>query len=277
MMEREFAFQQQDFDFLAHFVKEHTGIILAEHKKNMVYSRLARRLRHLKIDRFDTYCHFLKHDQSGDEVGHLVNAITTNLTQFFREPHHFEHLEKEALPEIIKNSSANNESALRIWSAGCSSGAEPYSIAMVCEKLRESRKNLNYKILATDIDSNILRIGREASYPADSLSHIPPKYHSATIYNKNSSNFFISESIKENIYFNHLNLHHSWPMKGLFDVIFCRNVVIYFDKDTQRKLFSRFGDILKPNGWLYIGHSESLHKISDRFELHGRTIYRRIS
>lgn len=271
--EREFAFSDRDFRFLADMVGQKTGIVLAEHKSDMVYSRLARRLRSLRLKSFSEYIELLKSEAGEEEIGNLVNAITTNLTRFFREEHHFTHLHDDVLLPITSNPSSNRR--IRIWSAGCSSGMEPYSIAMTLKSAIRDVNKWDARILATDIDTNMLSKGMSGEYPIDQLEHIPAFYR-ADVSRVGKESMRMSDSLKELIAFKQLNLLEKWPMQGPFDVVFCRNVVIYFDKPTQQRLFSRIADMLKPQGWLYIGHSENLFKVCDRFELLGRTIYRKV-
>jgi chemotaxis protein methyltransferase CheR len=268
--EREFAFSDRDFRFLADLANKKTGIVLSDQKRNMVYSRISRRLRALGFKTFAEYCDLISGPEGDHEIGNLVNAITTNLTHFFREKHHFEHLQKEVLLPLQQ---AGGKS-LRIWSAGCSSGMEPYSIAMT---LKFSLRNLDMwdaRILATDIDTNMLDRGMKGEYSEEEYDNIPPPYR-ANIAN-NGDMMVIADDLKKLIAFKHLNLLEHWPMKGSFDAIFCRNVVIYFDRPTQTTLFNRMAELLPIGGWLYIGHSENLTKVTDRFELVGRTIYRRV-
>lgn len=271
--EREFAFSNDDFRFLTELVGERTGIVLAQHKKDMVYSRLARRLRVLGLKSFAEYCEMVQGEQGADEIGNLVNAITTNLTNFFREGHHFEHLRDHVLAPMARN----KERRLRLWSAGSSSGMEAYSMAMTVRAALKDVDAWDARILATDIDTNMLRTGREGSYPLDQLENIPPDYRRDVLRDKKNECIVMSDALKQLIAFKTLNLLEHWPMKGPFDAIFCRNVVIYFDRPTQQALFNRMAQLLKPDGWLYIGHSENLFKVCDRFKTAGRTIYRRIS
>jgi chemotaxis protein methyltransferase CheR len=271
--EREFAFSDRDFRFLADMVRQKTGIVLAEHKSDMVYSRLARRLRSLRLKSFSEYIDLLKSDAGEEEIGNFVNAITTNLTKFFREEHHFTHLHDDVLLPIASNPPSNRR--IRIWSAGCSSGMEPYSIAMTLKNAIRDVNKWDARILATDIDTNMLSKGISGEYPIDQLEHIPVPYR-ADVSTVGKEFMRMSDNLKQLIAFKQLNLLEKWPMQGPFDVVFCRNVVIYFDKPTQQRLFSRIADMLKPQGWLYIGHSENLFKVCDRFELLGRTIYRKV-
>ena len=264
---REFAFDNHEFRFLARLVNEQTGIVLAEHKHDMVYSRLVRRLRALKLKSFSEYCELLKSDSANDEISHLVNAITTNLTSFFREAHHFDHLHDHVLQPLNRST---GDKRLRIWSAACSAGMEPYSIAMCMNSAITSIVNWDARILATDIDTNMLKAGMQGEYAVGEWENIPSHYRKHL--RRDEKLIHMPDHLKNLIAFKHLNLLQPWPMKGIFDAVFCRNVVIYFDKQTQRVLFNRMADRIKPGGWLYIGHSENLTHVSDRFELCGRTI-----
>lgn len=266
---REFAFGDDEFNFLAKLVNEHTGIVLAAHKRDMVYSRLARRLRALNLQSFAEYCELVQGPQGDAEMGNLVNAITTNLTSFFREGHHFDHLREQVLLPMAKS----GPQKLRIWSAACSSGMEPYSIAMTMRSAIPAIDKWDARILATDIDTNMLRTATAGEYNNSELQNIPPHYRDQL--QNNGSQISMPNNLKSLIAFKPLNLLQAWPMKGLFDVVFCRNVVIYFDKPTQKTLFNRISDTMQPGGWLYIGHSENLSNVCDRFTLTGRTIYRR--
>ena len=272
--EREFSFTDEQFRFLAALANKRTGIVLAEHKKDMVYSRLVRRLRALRLRSFAEYCTLMESSEGDDEIGNLVNAITTNLTSFFREGHHFEHLHDQVLTPLVKKTGGDKR--LRIWSAGCSAGMEPYSIAMTVKSAFKNLSTWDAKILATDIDTNMLNTGTAGQYAQEQLENIPEHYRSDVSVVKGNDRIQMSDSLKEMIAFKPLNLLEHWPMSGSFDAVFCRNVVIYFDKPTQAKLFNRMADLIKPDGWLYIGHSENLFNVCDRFELIGRTIYQKV-
>lgn len=268
--EREFSFTDDDFLFLSRLANKHTGIVLNEQKRDMVYGRLVRRLRALDLDSFSAYCHYLDSDKGYNEIDHLINAITTNLTSFFREAHHFTHLSEQ-----LRIMAATSLRKLRIWSAGCSSGMEPYSIAMTVKDAIPEIAKWDAKILATDIDSNILHTAEQAIYQQKDTASIPVKF-SRYLQNIDQEHVQISQELRKMISFKQLNLLEPWPMHGPFDIIFCRNVFIYFDKETKSRLVNKYADLLKPGGWLYIGHSENLNGITDRFELLGRTIYRRV-
>ncbi|MBV8061666.1 MAG: protein-glutamate O-methyltransferase [Alphaproteobacteria bacterium] len=271
-MDREFIFTDRDFQHVASLIHEQAGIHLPLQKKDMVYARLSRRLRKLGLQKFRDYVAFLR-DHPQEELEELINAITTNVTHFFRENHHFDHLANTMVPHLLKNTESKR---VRLWSAGSSQGMEAYSIAMTLHS-HLPKTGWDIKILATDIDTNVLDIGRAAVYEKTQLDNVPRSYTTYFEDGPEGDTIRVSQEIRRLVHFKTLNLLEHWPMKGQFDAIFCRNVVIYFDKPTQAKLFARYADILKPQGWLYIGHSENLSSISDRFETVGRTIYRKAS
>jgi chemotaxis protein methyltransferase CheR len=270
--EREFNLTDKDFNLISKIVGERTGIVLSSGKRDMVYSRLTRRLRALGLTHFRDYCDLI---QSGDEAELLefTNAITTNLTSFFREPHHFDYLAKNVLPNLVKNKLNRR---LRVWSAGCSSGEEPYTLAIT---LKENIPvTWDVKILATDLDTNMVAKGKSGIYESEKLTGLSKSQLKKWVRRGRGEQdglVCMADSLKEMITFKQLNLMHDWPVKGPFDIIFCRNVVIYFDKDTQRILFDRYANMLDSHGHLFIGHSESLHNVSNRFKLLGKTIYQK--
>ncbi len=269
---KDFELTDRDFGKICRLVGERTGIVLSEAKRDMVYGRLSRRLRSLGLRQFSDYLQML---ESGDETElvEFTNAITTNLTAFFREPHHFEFLSRTLLPALIGSKSRKR---LRVWSAGCSSGEEPYTLAMC---LRETvPADWDVKILATDLDSNMVARGKQGVYTADRVEGLSQERLRRWVKRgKGDKADYVrmSPALREIISFKQLNLMHDWPMQGPFDFIFCRNVVIYFNKDTQRELFRRFAGMLETGSHLFIGHSESLYRVSDDFELLGQTIYRK--
>ena len=274
---REFSLTDRDFRFLSRLVFEQTGIVLADHKRDMVYARLSRRIRALGLRGFGDYCQLLKRRDSSAEVRNLINAITTNLTGFYREKHHFDHLTDTLFKPLAEK--AEGQAAVRIWSAGCSSGMEPYSIALCAHDMlrHQLTRGLDLKILATDIDTNMLATARKGAYRLGDCEPIPESFreHYMAPSAQHPSQMEIKESVRSLVHFKELNLLHEWPMRGQFDAIFCRNVVIYFNKPTQVSLFHRFADQLKSGGLLYIGHSENLFDVIDRFEPVGRTVYRK--
>ncbi|MEO5337034.1 MAG: protein-glutamate O-methyltransferase [Magnetospirillum sp. WYHS-4] len=272
--EREFHLGEEEFRFLVDMVHQRTGIVLGEHKRTMIYGRLARRLRQLGMNSFRDYCDLIAGDHGTAEIGFFVNAVTTNLTRFFREGHHFDHLRDEFLPALARRAEGGAPRRLRIWSAGCSSGEEPYTIAMT---LREGLRDLDRwdaRILATDIDTDMLDKGEAGLYPADSQEGIPEAYRGRYTESQGGK-IRMKDSLRSLIAFKRLNLLGRWPMKGPFDAIFCRNVVIYFDRPTQTALFGRYAELLADHGFLYVGHSENLFNVTDRFRLVGRSVYRK--
>lgn len=273
--EREFEFTSTDFEAVRKTLYELAGISLNEGKGDLVYGRLSRRLRALKMNRFSEYLGYI-HSASGEgEVVHFINALTTNLTAFFREPHHFEFLTNTALPETMLRHRSDHR--IRLWSAGCSTGEEPYSIAMILSESPLLGSPWNTRLLATDLDSNVVATAREGRYAEQRIAGLTrarsKKWFHALPGGKDVQ---VKSALQEAIIFKQLNLMHDWPMHGPFDIIFCRNVVIYFDKPTQKQLFDRYADILVDGGYLFLGHSETMHKLSDRFELVGKTIYRKV-
>lgn len=268
---KEFLMTGRDFDEIAALAYKHTGIVLGRHKANMVYGRIARRLRQLNMIDFREYLSFLKKNFD-DESTEFINLLTTNLTSFYRETHHFEYLTSTIIPELQHKS----DKRIRIWSSGCSIGQEAYSVAFTLLEATFPR-SWDIKILATDLDSNVIETGRNAVYPIDHIESIPSSVFEKYLKkNKDSTHVKINSHATRLVYFKRLNLLEDWPMSGPFDVIFCRNVVIYFDRDTQKKLFDRYAEFLPVGGYLIIGHSESINGLSDRFELVGNTIYRKL-
>ncbi len=270
----EFPFTEADFKTIAGLVYEHSGIVLGAHKYDMVYSRLARRLRALGLGSFREYCALLHSGGGADEISSLINAITTNLTKFFREPHHFEHLRNRVLADIWKSARAEKP-RVRIWSAACSSGEEPYSIAMTAmASRREAGRDWDFRVLATDLDTTVLRKAMTGVYPPAALEGVPDQMRESA-FERHAGGVRVAPAVQALVTFKQLNLLGPWPMKGPFDAIFCRNVMIYFDADTKATLIGRLHGMLKSGGWLYVGHSESLLDQHQRFKLCGHTVYQK--
>jgi chemotaxis protein methyltransferase CheR len=272
----DFAFSNAEFERLRELVREHTGIALSEAKRQLVYGRLARRLRALRLDSFADYIKLLEAGE-GNELEEFVNAVTTNLTSFFREPHHFEFMASQMLPTVMKRNTGARK--MRIWCCAASTGEEPYSIAMVLREAQQQLVGWDVKLLATDLDSAVLAHGQAGVYTAERFNGMDPK-RMARFFDKgggaHAGKLRAREELRSLITFKQLNLMRDWPMRGPFDAIFCRNVIIYFDKPTQRELFERMARLQRPGDLLFLGHSESLYRVSDRYELIGRTIYRRL-
>ena len=273
--DREYEFSDEDFRALRDLVKQITGISLAETKRELVYGRVSRRLRALGLKTFAEYRRLLA-AQDASELIEFCNALTTNLTSFFRESHHFDYLRDVFLG--TRGADLHGSRRIRIWSSACSSGEEPYSIAMIiCETVKDLKK-WDIKILATDLDTNILEIGRRGIYNQDRIKGINAqrlgRFFRATNDGKTTC-YEAQPELKNLITFKQINLTHELPMSGPLDVIFCRNVVIYFDKDTQRELFARMAKLQRYDDLLFLGHSENLFNVSSDYTLIGKTIYRR--
>jgi chemotaxis protein methyltransferase CheR len=272
---QEFELTDSEFNRLRELVREHTGIALSDAKRELVYGRLARRLRKLKLASFAEYCTLIE-DRPAEEMQELTNAITTNLTSFFRENYHFEQLAAEVLP-LVERSRAGTR-RVRLWSAGCSTGEEPYSLALVVREALAHLSGWDIKLLATDIDSKVIETAAEGVYGEERLKGVAAERVRRWFPRAagQPGHCEASAELKTLITFRQLNLFDPWPMKGPFDIIFCRNVVIYFDKDTQRALFDRMAEVQEPGGWLFVGHSENLFNVTSRYKLVGRTVYRRV-
>jgi chemotaxis protein methyltransferase CheR len=271
------ALSPAEFDRIRALVREHTGIALSDAKRQLVYGRLARRLRALRLESFTAYIKLLEQGD-GPEIQEFTNAVTTNLTSFFREPHHFEYLASEVLPALMANAAASRR--LRIWCCAASTGEEPYSIAMVLREAQQQLAGWDVKVLATDLDSAVLAAGAAGIYAAERFQGMDPR-RVARFFEKGSGNkaghFRAREELRSLITFRQINLMNEWPMRGPMDLIFCRNVIIYFDKPTQRTLFERMSGLQRAGDLLFLGHSENLYRVSELYELVGRTIYRRLS
>ena len=273
---REYEFTRRDFDFLRRLSNQHTGIVVTDDKFDMFYSRLARRVRALGLGSFAEYCNYLEHPDSDTEMVELVNALTTNLTSFFRENHHFEFLAGTALPDLVQRNRSSRK--VRIWSAGCSTGEEPYSLSMVLQESMPLLNGWDVKLLASDIDSNVLRQAQAGVYPLARVEGIA-KARLKRFFQKgsgsNTGKARVRSELRRAMEFRQVNLMNKLDVETQ-DIIFCRNVIIYFDKETKRKLLDKFAESLAPNGYLFVGHSESLHQVTDRFQLIGNTVYRKV-
>jgi len=271
----DFKLTDAEFNRIRKLVREHTGIALSDAKRQLVYGRLSRRLRALKLADFSSYIELLERGEPA-ELEEFTNAVTTNLTSFFRETHHFEYLAREALPAIVKRDDGRRR--LRIWCCAASTGEEPYSIAMVLRESQQLLHGWDTKLLATDLDSSVLATGSAGVYATERFTTVNPVrlqtfFEQAT--GADRGKLRAVDALRSLITFRQLNLVSPWPMRGPFDAIFCRNVIIYFDKATQRDLFERMARLQRPGDFLFLGHSESLYRVSERYDLIGKTIYRR--
>jgi len=270
------TFSPHNFERLTRLVGDHCGIQLPPSKRTMIEGRLRRRARVLGNLRLDDYCRYVfTEGKIAGELPHLINALTTNKTDFFREPLHWGSLTQQILPEF----SARSNLPIRAWSAACSTGAEPYTLAMVLNAYAASHAGFQYGILATDIDTDVLETARRGIYPRDMVSPVPEAMRAAHIMEPQDpacKDVRINPDLRATIGFAQLNLMDShYPVGAPMDLIFCRNVLIYFNKATQQKVVSRLVDNLKPGGYLFLGHSEGIAGGDNRLTLCTNTIYRR--
>lgn len=277
LVDGEFPLTKADFDQIAAIAYNDAGIDLCEAKAELVYSRLTKRLRKLQLASFASYLALLQEKGSGDERQNMVSALTTNVTRFFREPHHFQHLKNNVLPALTTK--ARSGGSVRIWSAACSSGEEPYSIALSVLSAIPDAASRNVKILATDIDPNVLQKGSEGIYPDAAMRDVAPemckRWFSQTTDEDGSKMWKAKDELRKLVVFRQHNLMGNWPMRGPFDAIFCRNALIYFKEASQVEVWCRFAPLLAPEGRLYVGHSERLFgKAASLYENEAITTYR---
>jgi len=269
----EFILTDSDFAIIAKILHDDSGILLLPSKSNLVYSRLAKRLRVLGLGSFKEYCGFIAGAEGASERMSMLAALTTNVTHFFRENHHFEHLKAHVLPPLL--AAAKQGGRVRIWSAGCSNGHEPYSIALTILSMMPEAADRDIKILATDIDPNVIAFGRAGLYDEATLEAVP-KALKQRWFTPSAGEFEVSEPMRELVSFRELNLIGDWPMRGTFNAIFCRNVTIYFDQPTREKIWNRFCKYIEPDGWFFMGHSERLTgPAAKHLAYEGTTSYRR--
>ena len=258
----------KQFRKISSFVYEVCGINLKEGKEALVRARLMKRLRALGMNSFEEYFKLLERDEQ--ELDRMVDVMTTNKTSFFRETEHFKFLQENVLPYIKKNK-------MRFWTAACSSGEEPFTLGIVLKENLSDIHHRDVKILATDISIRMLEKARESVYGIDAIRDVPPyllqKYF--TLLKTKPRKYAVKDIVRKMVHFARLNLMDPWPMRGPFDVVFCRNVMIYFDRPTQQKLINRFWDLLEPGGFLFVGHSEGLSAINHNFRYIKPAIYRK--
>lgn len=275
----EFTIKADEFQAFRELIYSESGISLNSSKRDLVCSRLARRLRHFGFGSFAEYYQYLiEEDTTGVERQVMINCLTTNKTDFFREAHHFDFLRNSVLPGLCSRAKNGGKRKIRIWSAGCSTGEEPYTLAITLKENLDPDFGWDVRILASDIDTDCLAKAEAGVYPAERLElvpdHLRKKYFSPSA-SGGPNQLSASLDLRQLIAFRHVNLiEEPWPMRAQFDMIFCRNVIIYFDRETQLRLVERFASILNPEGFLFLGHSESLHGLTDRFEPLGGSIYR---
>ncbi len=271
----EFTLTERDFRAIADMLRQDAGITLPDGKTTLVYSRLAKRLRALGLPGFSDYVALLQGADGAEERQNMMRALTTNVTRFFREPHHFEHLRTTVLPPLLAAAKAGGR--VRLWSAACSNGQEPYSLGLTILDLLPNAADLDVRILATDIDTDMVAAGRAGHYDAETLAPVPAPLRSRW-FRPAADGLEAGPELRRLVQFRELNLIGTWPMRSSFDAIMCRNVAIYFDAETQALVWSRFAPLLAPGAHLYIGHSERLSgSAAAGFVPAGTTIYRKVA
>lgn len=263
-----------EFRLFSEYLYQYAGINLTPQKKNLLATRLSQMIERQGFNSFKAYFEHMKNDASGKTLSEFINKISTNHTYFFREEEHFAFLKQRALPELKEK--LRNERDLRIWSAGCSNGSEPYTIAMLLDEFFEDQMSLwDTSILATDISEKVLGIATQGIYKAADIEKIPPLWRMKYFTKLRPDTFQVSEEIRRNVIYRRLNLLSDFPFKKPFHVIFCRNVMIYFDEATKNKIIQKFYDKLVPGGYLMIGHSETIDRTVCPFEYVLPSVYRR--
>jgi len=273
---KELTLNEEDFRKISDIVYKHCGINLHTGKKELVRARLAKRLRQGNFNSFPEYLKYVLEDETGMEFSNLIDSLSTNLTSFFREKQHFDYLQDKFLPALIERKKKNKNFRIRAWSAGCSSGEEVYSIAITLLEALAGQRQWDVKILGTDISTRMLETARKGYYNEERVHSVPVQQRNKYLLSKRENGlkvFEVSKALGDIVIFRHLNLMESWPMKGPLDFIFCRNVMIYFDKPTQQNLIDRYWDMLDYGAVLFTGHSESLTGIKHRFKYVQPTIY----
>lgn len=274
------AMTNKEFERFSSFIYDKVGIKMPPTKKTMLEARLQKRLKVLAMDSFEAYSDFI-FSAAGQhlELIHLIDVVTTNKTDFFREPSHFDYLTKTALPTIIKNRGDCLSQPIRIWSAGCSSGEEPYTMAMILSEFAAETQQFRFAILASDISTRILNTAKTAVYPEDRVDVVAPSYKKKYLLrskDRSRSLVRICPQLRSLITFRRINfMDADLGVAEKMDVIFCRNVVIYFDKETQQRLMQKFYDQLRPGGYLFLGHSETLNGLEVDFKAVASTVYQK--
>ncbi|HHO75442.1 MAG TPA: hypothetical protein ENN05_03310 [Deltaproteobacteria bacterium] len=277
MLVQSFDLSDKEFKLFQELIYRETGINMSDKKKKLVVARLSKRLRALDLQNFTQYYEYLNDSQHADkELVNLINRVTTNKTNFFREKHHFDFLSQDLLPKIIVQGEKSGSRRLRIWSAGCSSGEEPYTLAMVVNDAFKGQRGWDIKILATDLDTEILQSAIKGYYPTQLVSPVSKEYL-VRYFSRDYHGYRVNDRLRSMVAFRKLNLmNESFPMKQPFDIIFCRNVIIYFDTPTKERLLDKFHFHLKTGGHIFIGHSESLMHMKTKFKYLKHTIYQKV-
>lgn len=257
------------FSTISRMLYTHAGIRMREGKEGLVRARLVKRLRALGLSDFGAYVQMVSNDATRAEFAEMVDALTTNKTSFLREPSHFEFLREQVLPSL--------SGSYRIWSAGCATGEEPYTLAMLFRESLSNAETRDLRILATDISHRVLAVAKAGRYPGDLMTDVPADWLQRYWVKRTQPDGRVTHeavpALRRLVHFARLNLMEDWPMRGPFDAIMCRNVMIYFDKETQQRLVERFWAMLRPGGHLFVGHSESLTGLTHRFRYVQPAIY----
>ncbi len=272
----EVSLTDQEFRLISDVVYDHCGINLHEGKKELVRARLAKRLRLTPFNCLSDYIKSVLDDKGGVEFSVLIDSLSTNLTSFFREIDHFRYVSDTLLPCVINRGTETRNKRIRAWSAGCSSGEEPYSISMTVLDALQNLPDWDFKLLATDISTTNLETAKRGCYNQQRVGPVPPvlkQRYLKMVRHDQHTHFEVQPALRKAVCFNYLNLMDKWPIKGPLSFIFCRNVMIYFDKKTQAYLVSRYWDLLEKGGVLFTGHSESLTGIEHKFKYVQPTIY----
>ncbi|MBU1707843.1 protein-glutamate O-methyltransferase [bacterium] len=275
---REIRIRDRDFNALCSLVHEVAGIKLTEAKSELVRARLSKRMRFLNIYDLGDYLRYVEEDQTQDELITMLDSLSTNLTSFFREKTHFDFVKDTILPGIVERASKGGDASVRVWSAGCSTGEEPYTLALCLLEHLPNPNRFDPRILASDISTRVLEIAQNGIYHEDRVRAIPSVLlhrYFVKVGEKGRKFYGITDEVKRLVRYRRLNLMEKWPMKRQFDFIFCRNTMIYFDKPTQNRLVNRFYEQLKSGGYLILGHSESLTGTTHQFQYIKPTIYRK--
>jgi chemotaxis protein methyltransferase CheR len=273
----ELTITDSEFEAFRRLVHETTGISLGPHKRALVQARLGRRLRALGLQTFGAYHRYLlEHDPTGEERERFINAITTNKTEFFREAHHFRYLAERWAPGVVSRAARTGQRRVRLWSAACSTGEEPYTIAMTVREALGAGSGWDVRILASDVDTDALARAEAGVYTEDQTAAVPAVLRERYFERAPGGGVRVRPALKELIAFRRINFQDDhWPIRTRFDAVFCRNVLIYFDRDGQRRILARLVDLLVDDGLLFLGHSESVLGLLAGVRHVGNTIYRK--
>ncbi len=266
----------REFVLIRDYIKKNFGISLGDEKKSLIYSRLRNILLANNLEDFTQYYEFLVNDKSGEAVVQFIDKVTTNHTFFMRETDHFDFFRDKVLPDIYERYNSTHD--LRLWCAGCSSGEESYTLQMIIQDFFNTKQpKWDTQILATDISTNVLNKAINGIYPTESIATLPPKWQNDYFDKSDSTNSVVKDSIKKQIIYRKFNLmQEHFSFKKKFQVIFCRNVMIYFDDETRTKLINKFYDITESNGYLFIGHSESISRATTQYKYVMPAVYKRL-